>query len=50
VDWVNLTQNGEKWRTAQNTVLEQSGSIKCGEFIDWQTKFEFLNTDSAVWN
>jgi len=23
VDWINLTQKGEKWRNAVNTVLKQ---------------------------
>jgi hypothetical protein len=29
---------------------EYSGSIKCGEFIDWLRSDQLLFKDSAAWN
>jgi hypothetical protein len=31
-----------------NTAQKQSGSIKCGKFLDWQTKLEYLKRNSVV--
>jgi len=41
MDWIDLVQDGERWRALIN---EPSGSIKCGEFL------EFLKKDSAAWS
>jgi hypothetical protein len=34
VDKIHLAQDSEHWRAAGNRKIEQSGSIKCGEFLD----------------
>ena len=33
-DWMELAQDRDRWRVLVNTVMELSGSIKCGEFLD----------------
>ena len=34
VDWIGLAQDRAGWRKLVNAVIEPSGSIKCGEFLD----------------
>jgi hypothetical protein len=34
VDWFHLVRGRDQWRAAVNTVMNLSGSIKCGEFLD----------------
>jgi hypothetical protein len=34
VDWINLTQNRDKWWALFNTVMHFLGSIKCSRFVD----------------
>jgi len=34
-DWMELAQNRDRWRAICEYGNELSGSIKCGEFIDW---------------
>jgi len=34
MDWIELAQARERWRALANVVIEPSGSIKCGEFLD----------------
>ena len=34
MDWIVLAENRDRWRTFANAVIEPSGSIKCGEFLD----------------
>ena len=34
MDWIDFTQDRDRWRTLVNAVNEPLGSIKCGEF-DW---------------
>ena len=29
---------------------EPSGSVKCGEFLDWLQSGQFLKKDCAVWS
>jgi hypothetical protein len=33
-DWIELAQVRDRWRALVNAVMELSGYIKCGEFID----------------
>ena len=34
-DWMELAQNRDRWRAICEYGNELSGSIKCGEFLDW---------------
>jgi hypothetical protein len=34
VDWIGLAQDRDGWRKLVNAVMNLSGSIKCGEFLD----------------
>ena len=34
VDWIDLTQDRDRWRALVSTVMNLLGSIKCGEFLD----------------
>jgi hypothetical protein len=34
VDWIHLAQDGHKWRAFVKTVMNFSGSIKGGEFLE----------------
>jgi hypothetical protein len=34
MDWTNLDSNGDKWWAVVSTKIENSGSIKYGEFLD----------------
>jgi hypothetical protein len=33
-DWIDLVQNRDRWRALVNMVMERSGSIKWGEFLE----------------
>ena len=33
-DWIGLAQDRDGWRKLVNAVMNLSGSIKCGEFLD----------------
>jgi hypothetical protein len=35
VDWIHWAQDRDRWRALVSTAHEPSGSIKCGEFLDW---------------
>jgi len=35
VGWIHLAQVSVQWRADMNTVIEPSGSIKDGEYLDW---------------
>lgn len=41
VDWINLAQEGEKWRALVNTVKDVRFT-KCGEFLYWLQKYWLL--------
>jgi hypothetical protein len=34
MDWIGLDRNRDGWRALVNAVMNLSGSIKCGEFLD----------------
>ena len=34
MDWIGLAQDRDRWRTLE-CGNELSGSVKCGEFLDW---------------
>jgi hypothetical protein len=34
MDWIDLAQNSDRWQTLVNAVMNFSGSIKWGKFLD----------------
>jgi len=35
MDWIELAQDTDRWRTLVECVNEPSCSVKCGEFLDY---------------
>jgi len=34
MDWIGMAQDRDRWRTLLGAVMNTSGSVKCGEFLD----------------
>jgi hypothetical protein len=34
MDWIDMTQDRDRWQALVNAVINLQGSIKCGEFLD----------------
>jgi len=34
IDWIELAQDRDRWQALVNVVMNLSGSIKCGKFLD----------------
>jgi hypothetical protein len=47
VDWIDVDQDRDQWRTLVNTVFEPSGSIKCWEVLEWLLNWRLLKKGSA---
>ena len=50
MDWIELVHDRERWRALEKCRSEPSGSIKCGEFLDWLRIGYLLKKDSAPWS
>ena len=50
MNWINLTQDWDRWWAVVNMVMNLGGSIKCGEFLDWLRKDWFLKENSVPWS
>jgi len=48
MDWFDLAQDRDM-AGARECGNKPSGSIKCGEFIDWMRTCQLLKKDSAPW-
>jgi hypothetical protein len=35
MNWIDLTEDRDKWEVAVNLVPNSFGSLKCGKFHDW---------------
>jgi hypothetical protein len=33
MEWINPTQDGDKWQAVVNTIMDLRVSTKCGEFL-----------------
>ena len=50
MDWIDLAQDRDRWRTLVNGGNDPSGSIKCAEFLDYVRNGLLLKKDSAPWS
>jgi hypothetical protein len=48
MDWIDLTQDRDRWRALVS--MEHSGSIKCYEILELLSDWRLLKTDSTLWN
>ena len=45
MDWIDLAQGRDRWRAVVNALIELSGFIKCGEFLDQLRTLQLLKKD-----
>ena len=50
VGWIGLAQDRDRCRTLVECGDEPSGSVKCGEFLDYLQASQLLRKDSAPWS
>ena len=48
VGWMDFFQDRDKLQAFMNTVNEHSGSIKCGEFLDFPRKYQPFKEGCAM--
>ena len=46
IDWIDLAQDRDRWRTNVKTIINLRGSITCGEFLDQLRTGYLLKKDS----
>ena len=49
MDWIELAQDREQVAGTCECGNEPSGSVKCGEFLDWLQTCQLLKKDFAAW-
>jgi hypothetical protein len=50
MNWIELDQGTERWRGLCECGNESSGSIKCGEVLDWLNTCQLLSKNSTPWS
>jgi hypothetical protein len=47
MDWIDLAQDRDQWRTPVVMVINLLGSIKCWEVLEWLHNWQLLKKGSA---